>query len=820
MKKFLVWFLTLPILFVSFFSLSAFSVLEKSEVRNETVRKRRNTDFKINEEDFINTMFLRSSFFENWSDTNYFVNPTLKTSKSLTYNENWYLDFLKDGYATGVVFDKPSDKFLELYKNWDNYVKQYKLDRFYNVDKKFFLKDLTNFMYTYFKKYESRSTAIQGKSRQMEQNIKDLQQIKINEDNWKLVDNYQSEFSKKNNNWYSVLFNFEGYKIINFYNSSNEIRVDFNNLTLMKDNDNNLYLYKKWGSPLPIPNINFTVYRWDGINEPIIPTINKNTGEITDWQIGNEQNFFVNVIDEVIKENIRVQQGGGSNYEKLDMNGTQKIIFDFEIIDEVDKDKRKKVVYRMILTINHQQIIRAGNISLLYYLNDEYDSDKLNFNFDFQQSVLDDENLNPLWDFKIDNFVYQNKVKYSYEHLEGLIYINDFLKQFFSNALIPVFTNRGAFMEASYLDFLTYDTVVVNFLGLQANNFLSLVKLNEINIDVTDIDLEIIKSFAINTKLAWGNNYKLKLKDDLWTFYIDNKDTGIVSTNERILASLQNKAQKKFLFYNLSGTINKIIKKYQIVFENKWKNILNSSFKIMNNFYKDYLRTIFDLENETYIQGYQKKFGLLVSNGFKIFPKYFYFSDKYKELDVKIYSSHANKFYQTKYGRVFNFDYSVSNDFKVDNNSNYLFDGVGKEKYKLRYKDLSIQKVGYGVFELQAQQEKEFYHYYDFNFGIYNWKDLTSLVDKPTGQWWSEQIENCKWYDMVCHLKNGAIWIVNNIPGIKQANELASGVGKLFQTTYSFFAQTFEIWKFNLDFYIVITNTFLLIIFMKFIRIF
>ncbi|PQM29664.1 hypothetical protein SMSRO_SF030650 [Spiroplasma poulsonii] len=65
------------------------------------------------------------------------------------------------------------------------------------------------------------------------------------------------------------------------------------------------------------PNINFTVYRWDGINEPIIPTINKNTGEITDWQIGNEQNFFVNVIDEVIKENIRVQQGGGSNYEKL-----------------------------------------------------------------------------------------------------------------------------------------------------------------------------------------------------------------------------------------------------------------------------------------------------------------------------------------------------------------------------------------------------------------------------------------------------------------------------------------------------------------------
>lgn len=123
MKKKLVWFLTLPILFVSFIQLSAFSVLEKGEVKNQTVRKKRSTNFEIKEEDFINTMFLRSSFFENWSDTNYFVNPTLKTSKSLTYNDKWYLDFLKDSYATGNVFDKPSDKFLDLYKNWDNYVK-------------------------------------------------------------------------------------------------------------------------------------------------------------------------------------------------------------------------------------------------------------------------------------------------------------------------------------------------------------------------------------------------------------------------------------------------------------------------------------------------------------------------------------------------------------------------------------------------------------------------------------------------------------------------------------------------------------------------
>nr|WP_199558622.1 DUF3688 family protein [Spiroplasma sp. ChiS] len=39
-------------------------------------------------------MFLRSSFFENWSETNYFINPTLKTSKKLSFNDKWYLDFL------------------------------------------------------------------------------------------------------------------------------------------------------------------------------------------------------------------------------------------------------------------------------------------------------------------------------------------------------------------------------------------------------------------------------------------------------------------------------------------------------------------------------------------------------------------------------------------------------------------------------------------------------------------------------------------------------------------------------------------------------
>ncbi len=342
--------------FIPFCGLTALKPLKASETHIQNVnRQKRSSNFEIKEEDFINTMFLRSSFFENWSDTNYFVNPTLKTSKSLTYNENWYLDFLKDSYASGIVFDKPSEKFLEVYHNWDNYVKQYKLDRFYNVDKKFFLKDLTNFMYTYFLKYDGS-----GNARKMQQSIKNLEQVKFNEDNWKLVDNLNFINYKVDNKWYIAIFkNYtKNWYIVNFLNDSKNDKIlgefCFDGIC------QNIYLsslrnFFKRGDIK-------TIYQWNNINNSNTPQINNNTGEIIDWESGDERSFLFNIFDEVIKENIRVEQGGSANYERLDVDGTQRIIFDFEIIDEVDE--KKKVVYRMILTINKEQIIRAGNLNI------------------------------------------------------------------------------------------------------------------------------------------------------------------------------------------------------------------------------------------------------------------------------------------------------------------------------------------------------------------------------------------------------------------------------------------------------------------------
>jgi hypothetical protein len=112
------------------------------------------------------------------------------------------------------------------------------------------------------------------------------------------------------------------------------------------------------------------------------------------------------------------------------------------------------------------------------------------------------------------------------------------------------------------------------------------------------------------------------------------------------------------------------------------------------------------------------------------------------------------------------------------------------------------------------------YRYYDFNFGIYNWQEINSQGLFPDNQWWQTQYEDVAWYDIAGHIRNAFRWIVNNIPGVKQANELTSGIGKIFQTIYQFFNQLFEVWKFNPALYATITNIFLLTIFMKFIRLF
>ncbi|GAA6238952.1 MAG: hypothetical protein SPLM_10690 [Spiroplasma phoeniceum] len=155
--------------------------------------------------------------------------------------------------------------------------------------------------------------------------------------NWKLDNNPNFINYKVDNKWYIAIFrnNTKDWYIIIFLNNSGNDKIlgkfSFDGVS------QNLYLsdlrnYFKNG------NVK-TVYYWNNTNKPQTPTINKTIGEITDWSVENQNKVkdFLNLyLDVIIQENIRIQQGGNPDYDSL-IVGTQRIIFNFEIVDESER---------------------------------------------------------------------------------------------------------------------------------------------------------------------------------------------------------------------------------------------------------------------------------------------------------------------------------------------------------------------------------------------------------------------------------------------------------------------------------------------------
>nr|CAK99255.1 hypothetical lipoprotein transmembrane [Spiroplasma citri] len=97
--------------------------------------------------------------------------------------------------------------------------------------------------------------------------------------NWKLIlnisnENLQKEINIKNDKWYIVIGrNKRSNSNISFckFNSKLDVLTIIGNITIDNYNYYSLQDIK-------------ALYRWDGDGEPQLPTIDKNTGEITDWK--------------------------------------------------------------------------------------------------------------------------------------------------------------------------------------------------------------------------------------------------------------------------------------------------------------------------------------------------------------------------------------------------------------------------------------------------------------------------------------------------------------------------------------------------------
>ncbi len=76
---------------------------------------------------------------------------------------------------------------------------------------------------------------------------------------------------KKNHKWYIIIY-------YSKYMDENIFVIDKQKISFAGVTSDNCIAF---GGGL---YVNPVIYRWDGVNEPQIPTINYNTGEIIDWK--------------------------------------------------------------------------------------------------------------------------------------------------------------------------------------------------------------------------------------------------------------------------------------------------------------------------------------------------------------------------------------------------------------------------------------------------------------------------------------------------------------------------------------------------------
>ncbi|MBW1242253.1 MAG: DUF3688 domain-containing protein, partial [Spiroplasma poulsonii] len=91
-----------------------------------------------------------------------------------------------------------------------------------------------------------------------------------------------------------------------------------------------------------------------------------------------------------------------------------------------------------------------------------------------------------------------------------------------------------------------------------------------------------------------------------------------------------------------------------------------------------------------------------------------------------------------------------------------------------------------------------------FNFSIYNATDWNNEING--GDIWEIPYKNCSWYNVACHIQNAAIWLVNNLPGMKDVYNFVNGIVYVFSNVSDLFNNIGNLFAFDITFKIMLSS--------------
>ncbi|WFG95542.1 DUF3688 family protein [Spiroplasma citri] len=91
-----------------------------------------------------------------------------------------------------------------------------------------------------------------------------------------------------------------------------------------------------------------------------------------------------------------------------------------------------------------------------------------------------------------------------------------------------------------------------------------------------------------------------------------------------------------------------------------------------------------------------------------------------------------------------------------------------------------------------------------FNFSLYNATDWSGELND--GKIWQLPYKKGAWYRLDIHIENAAIWIVNNLPGMKEIYKFVNGIVHVFSNVSELFNNICNLFAFDITFKIMLSS--------------